>query len=453
MDREEIADVPAQVTPPAGEPAAPVEEPAARGGRSTVVRLARRAGWNLVDQALSSFSNLALSLLVAKAVDKEAFGAFTVSFTVYSVAVLVSRSLCSQPMMMRFTAVGPAEFRTAAGQSTGTAAVVGFGLGVLALVAGLVAGGGVGTALLAMALLLPGLLVQDAWRMAFFAQGKPHLAAMLDGVWTVLQLVAVGVLLAVGLDSAVPFVIAWGLAAAAAAVLGAQQGATAPRVRATRTWLRNHWDLTRWLLTEALLLQGAYQGALLLIGALGTLSDVGSLRGAQVLIGPLSLLAASAGAFGVPEISRRPQLRTRPRLLAAGGLGGLLAVGGLVWGTGMLLLPDTWGEVLLDDTWAGARMVLLASVVGQVGNLLSVGPATVVYGMGRGDAIFAVHAAVSGMLVVFGLGGLYLGGAEGAAWGFALAYWVAVPFWFRQVHVLGKANDAARDAEAAAPPS
>ena len=77
------------------------------GRRRAVAKLARRASWNVIDQALSSLSNLALSVLVARSVDSEAYGAFTVSFAVYSMAVLCSRALVSQPLMVRFTAVEP----------------------------------------------------------------------------------------------------------------------------------------------------------------------------------------------------------------------------------------------------------------------------------------------------------------------------------------------------------
>ncbi|MGY1716351.1 hypothetical protein ACI78R_17955 [Geodermatophilus sp. SYSU D01106] len=404
-----------------------------RERRPSVLALVRKAGWNVADQGLSSLSNLALSLLVARAVDEESFGAFTVSFTVYSVAVLVSRSLASQPIMIRFAGVSDATFRDAAARSTGTGAVVGLALGAAVLVAGLVLGGGVGTALMAMALLLPGLLVQDAWRMAFFSQRRPEMATLIDAVWMVLQIVGVAVFLAIGAGSAVPYVIAWGVAAAAAAAVGVRRGRVAPRLSGAWGWLKEHWDLTRYLVTEALLLQGAYQGALLLVGALGTLTDIGSLRGAQVVLGPVSLLAASAMAFGVPEISRRPGLSPRTRVLAATALGGALSLGGLLWGLVMLLLPDAWGVELLGDSWDGVQTVLLASVIGQVGNLISVGPACVAYGMGRSDAVFRIHAAVSVMLVVFGVGGLLVGGAVGAAYGFAIAYWAVVPFWFRTV--------------------
>jgi O-antigen/teichoic acid export membrane protein len=411
--------------------------------RRTIARLARRAGWNVADQALSSASNLALALLVARAVDSEAFGAFTVSFTVYSVAVLCSRAVVSQPLMVRFSGAAPDRFRGAAGASTGAATALGIVLGVLVLGAGLAIGGGVGIALQVMALLLPGLLLQDAWRMAFFAQRRPELATLLDAVWIVLQFAAVAVFLAVGTDSIVPFVLAWGVAAAVAGVLGVRQGRTPPRVRATFSFLRAHWDLTGYLLFESLLLQGAYQGALLLAGAFGTLSDVGSLRGAQVVLGPMTLLATSAVAFGIPELSRRGYLSARSRTLVAAGLGGLLAVIGLVWGALMLLMPEAWGEALLGDSWDGVRAVLFASLVGQVANLISVGPSCVVHAMGKSASTFRIHAAVSAMLIVFGMAGLWAGGAVGAAYGFAVAYWAVVPFWFLTLNRLARAAERA----------
>ena len=417
-------------------PGAPATTSAGR--RGTVAKLARRAGWNVIDQALSSLSNLALSLLVARSVDEDAFGAFTVSFAVYSMAVLCSRALVSQPLMVRFSGAEPGAFRTAAGGSTGAATVLGVVLGLALLVAGLSIGGAVGTALSVMALVMPGLLLQDAWRMAFFAQRRPELATLLDAVWIVLQFAGVGVFLAVGTDSIVPFVLSWGLAAAVAGVVGVRRGRRSPRVTATVSFLRAHWDLTGYLLFESLLLQGAYQGALLLAGAFGSLSDVGSLRGAQVVLGPVTLLSTSAVAFGIPELSRRGYLSARHRNLAAAGLGAVLAVVGLVWGTLMLLLPDTWGEALLGDSWDGVRAVLLASVIGQVANLISVGPSCVVHAMGKSQSTFRIHVAVSVMLVLFGMTGLWLGGAVGAAYGFAVAYWAVVPVWFLVLNRLGR---------------
>ena len=60
-----------------------------------------------------------------------------------------------------------------------TALALGAVAGVVSLVVGLALGGGVGRALVALGVVLPGLLVQDAWRYVFFAAGRPAAASAL----------------------------------------------------------------------------------------------------------------------------------------------------------------------------------------------------------------------------------------------------------------------------------
>jgi O-antigen/teichoic acid export membrane protein len=408
--------------------------------RTVVLRLARRAGWSIVAQALSSLSNLLLSVFVARAVDAEGFGAFTIAFAVYSVLVLVCRALVSQPLGIRYADASPAEARSVAASSTGAAAALGLLLAAGVCAVALVIGGAVAVVLMVTAVFLPALLVQDVWRMAFFAQGRPQLAALIDGLWTILLLAGIAVLIVTDVSTATAYVVAWGAAATVATLVGAVAGRAWPHVAATWTWIRSHWGMTRFLLFEQLLTQGAYQGGLLIIGALSSLSTVASLRGAQVALGPVSMLGMSAMAFAVPELARRSWLTARQRIRIAVAVGGLLAAVGICWGTVVLLLPDAAGEAFLGDSWAGVRSVLLATLVGQVGNLFSAGATYVVYSRGATRAAFRVNATVSVLLVVFGLAGVQLGGAEGAAWGFTAAYLAVVPLWFLTLSRLGRAE-------------
>ncbi len=66
--------------------------------------IARRAGWNLVDQVISSGTNAGLSILIARSVDQTAFGSFAVAFTVFGFLVGVSRAVSTSPLGVRFTA-------------------------------------------------------------------------------------------------------------------------------------------------------------------------------------------------------------------------------------------------------------------------------------------------------------------------------------------------------------
>ncbi|SHF62639.1 Membrane protein involved in the export of O-antigen and teichoic acid [Geodermatophilus nigrescens] len=417
----------------------------AGGRRGTVVRLARRAGWGVVDQALSSFSNLALSLVVARAVDAHDFGAFTVAFSVFSVAVLLSRSLTGQPLAIRFAGEDAAAFRRAAGSSTGTALTLGAAAGAAVVVLGLVLGDTVGPALVTVGLLLPALLLHDSWRAAFAAQGRQDQAALIDGAWVVLQLAGVAALWWAGVEHTVLYLAVWGGASACAAVFGALRGRAWPQVSRTASWLRAHWDMTRFLLFESMLVQGAMQGALLLVGVLGSLSAVGALRGAAVLVGPVSLVAMSAFSFCVPELARRRGLPARRKVQLALAIGTVMAAVGLAWGVVALVLPDAAGVALLGDSWPGVESVLWPTVIGQIANLFAIGATCVLLSMGATRAVFGINATVAVLLVVLGVGGLLLGGAVGAAWGFMAAYWLVMPLSFRAMWRLVHRPDAAGD--------
>lgn len=414
-----------------------------QGRRGVVLRLARRAGWGVFDQALSSFGNLLLAVLVARAVDVHAFGAFTVAFSVYTIAVQVSRTLVSQPLAIRYAGETPGAYRAASGLSTGTALAIGLAAAVPLIGLGVLLGDAVGHALAAVGLLLPGLLVHDAWRVAFTAQGRPDQAALIDGAWLLVQVGGVAGLMAAGIDSPVPYLLAWGLAAAAAAALGVARGHVRPQLFRTWRWLTSHWDITRFLLFDAVLVQGAFQGALLLVGGLGTLSDAGALRGAAVVLGPVSLLAMSAMSFCVPELARRRHMPARVRLAVASAIGALMFTAGLSWGAIALLLPGSVGVFLLGDTWSGVEAVLLPTVIGQMANFLALGAVCMVLAMGATKTVFRINATLAVLLVVLGVGGVLIGGALGAAYGFLIAYWLVMPMWFRSMWRLVRAGPAA----------
>jgi O-antigen/teichoic acid export membrane protein len=105
------------------------------------------------------------------------------------------------------------------------------------------------------------------------------------------------------------------------------------------------------------------------------------------------------------------------------GLGG-------VWGLAFLLLPDAAGRALLGDTWSGARSVLVAAIVGQAANAVTLGPGTALYAMERVSITVRINAVQAPLVVLFGVGGVLLAGAQGAAWGMAAAFWVLVPVWW-----------------------
>ena len=418
--------------------------------RSAAGRFGGRAGLGLADQALSALTNVALSVLVANAVGASGFGAFAVAFLLFGVALSVERSVVGQPLSIRFAVqAGTPAWRGTAGSAMGVALGLGLVSGALLLVAGLVALGvsdsGVGPALVALAVVLPGLVVQDACRMAFFAQSRPGLALANDGAWAVLQLGGMALLVGAGTSSAWPFVLVWGGAATAAAAWGFVQLGVLPHLRSAWGWARDQRDLTGYLLLENLVGSGASQGSILAVGAIGSVADVGSLRAAQTLLGPLGIVAGATMSLLLPEVSRRGRLALRPRLAIAGGVSAAVALVSAVYSAVLLVLPDEVGRALFDDTWDGAAAVLLPLCAFSVASAAALGPAVVVYASGQARRTLGLHLVEAPLLVAGLVGGAALAGVRGAAWGMAAATAVMVPLWYSQLLAIARADAAAPD--------
>src|SRR4051812_19679209 len=173
---------------------------------------AARLGWGLADQAVSSITNLVLGIVVARSLSAADFGSFSLAWVTYGVILNVSRGLATDPLTVRFSGVDRQVWRTPVAQSSGMSIMVGLVARAFCAGVGLLIGGVVGAAFLALAAVVPGLLLQDSWRFAFFASGQGGKAVISDCTWAATMvplLLLVSIRPSVGL-----FVIAWGGSAA-----------------------------------------------------------------------------------------------------------------------------------------------------------------------------------------------------------------------------------------------
>ncbi|MBA8793253.1 O-antigen/teichoic acid export membrane protein [Friedmanniella endophytica] len=392
-------------------------------------RLLGRIGGNVVDQVLSALSNVALSIVVARSVDAHAFGAFSIAFLVFGIAIAVTRAVVGQPLQIAFSAQSPEVVREAAARAFGFALLAGMGGALISLGVGAALGGQTGLALIALAPVLPGLLVQDSCRMCFFALGRAWHAALIDGVWTVLQFCALAVLVLTATAGLGSLVLAWGLAGTVAGVLGLIVLRVVPRPARGISWLVEQRELSRFLFAEYVIGLGAMQLAILIVGAIVSANAVGSLRAAQVLLGPLGVVGAAVFQFAVPEIARRPELDARRRGLFGLGISGVLGTITAVYLVVLLLIPDRWGSALFGDSWAGAALVLLPMGLSSLASSLANGPAGVLYGMGQAQRTFRINLIKGPILLATVIGGAYLWAETGAAWALALTEAVVLPLW------------------------
>ncbi|MGW4539741.1 hypothetical protein ACWEOP_17955 [Streptomyces chartreusis] len=349
------------------------EEKAKAPAGSTRRAFAGRLSWGLADQAASSISNFAVGIYVARSLGVTAFGVFSLAWVTYGVVLNVSRGLATDPLVVRFSGVPDTAWRGAVARSSGTALGVGATIGAACVVAGLALGGQVGPAFACLGVMLPGLLLQDAWRYAFFAAGTGRKAFVNDVVWGVALVPAM--VLAARAGSVAAFVLAWGASATVAAGYGYVQSGILPRTAQARDWLREQRDLGYRYLVENVSLSGASQLRAYGLGAIVGVGAVGAVRGAELLLGPFLAVLMGLSLVTVAEAAR--VLRRAPDRLGRFCLllGGGQAVAALCWGGALLLMPDRLGELVLGDVWHSAAQLVVPVTLGVAGAGLGTGAA------------------------------------------------------------------------------
>ncbi|MFK0286870.1 hypothetical protein ACIQVL_41270 [Streptomyces sp. NPDC090499] len=401
--------------------------PAGSARRALVGRLS----WGLADQAASSISNFAVGLYVARSLGVTAFGVFSLAWVTYGVVLNVSRGLATDPLVVRFSGVPEASWRGAVARSTGTALGVGAALGVVCLAAGLGLGGRVGPAFAALGLMLPGLLLQDAWRFAFFAAGAGRKAFVNDVVWGIALVPALVV--AAHVDTVAAFVLAWGASATVAAGYGYLQSGIRPRLAEARGWLREQRDLGYRYLVENVSLSGASQVRAYGLGVIVGVGAVGAVRGAELLMGPFLAVLMGLSLVTVPEAAR--VLRRAPHQLGRFCLllGGGQAAGALLWGSALLLMPDRLGDLALGDVWHSSSHLVVQITLSVAGAGLGTGAAAGLRALGAARRSLRCQLFASACYVGGGLGGAALAGTSGSAWGVAAATLSGSAVWWLQL--------------------
>lgn len=393
--------------------------------------VAGRLSWGLADQAASSLSNFAVGIYVARSLGVTAFGVFSLAWVTYGVVLNVSRGLATDPLVVRFSGVPDASWRQAVARSSGTALLVGAGIGTVCLAAGLGMGGDLGYAFAGLGVMLPGLLLQDAWRYAFFAAGTGRKAFVNDVVWGVALVPAMVVAAHVGTVTA--FLLAWGGSAAVAAGYGCLQSGIRPRPAGARAWMRDHRDLGYRYLVENVGVSGASQIRAYGLGVIVGVGAVGVIRGAELLLGPFLAVLMGLSLVTVAEAAR--VLRQAPRRLGPFCLllGGGQAVGALLWGAALLLVPDRLGELVLGDVWSSAAQLVVPVTLGVAGAGLGTGAAAGLRALAAARRSLRCQMFASACYVAGGLGGAAWGGTIGSAWGVAAASACGSAVWWLQL--------------------
>ena len=443
--------------PPGERPAiANGDEPGPPGKRRTAAswRLTRQAGrrlsWGIADQAVSSLTNFAVNIYIVRDLGAVQYGAFALAYVTYGFALQASRGLATDPLLVRFSGTDVPTWRRAVASCTGTAAATGLVTGACVLAAAVFLGGPTRLAFLALGLTLPGLLLQDSWRFAFFALGRGGQAFLNDMVWAAAPAVALVVLRFTGHANVFWFVFAWGAAAAAGAAVGPLQARVVPRLLATREWLSRQRDLGPRYLLEGTSNSAAAQLRNYGVGFILGLAAVGYLQAASTLMGPFQVIIYGMGLVALPEAVRILHRSPRHLPLFCVLLSIALTLLGLTWGVTLLVaLPRGLGAWLLGPIWRPSYALVLPTTLFVMGGCASAGASTWMHALGAARRSLRAATMTAGLYLVGALIGALAGGVVGTMRGAAVATWIgALVYWWQLRIALRE-----RSAPAAAAPS
>jgi hypothetical protein len=336
--------------------------------------------------------------------------------------------------MVRFSTRTTAAFEEALAAATGTALALAAIAAVAFAGAALWLGGELRGAFLALAAVFPALLLQDTWRFAFFAAGRGAKAAANDSIFLATLLATFVAMTTLSVHGVAWYIVAWGWAAGAAAVVGFLQARVRPRPREARRWLTEQHDLGLPYLGEFAAV-GAGELALFAVAGLLGLAAAGALRGGQILIGPLRVLFMGLRLAAVPEAARLAARRPAGLVAPAAKFSALLVVAAVTWGGVLRVLPAPLGHALLGASWHQARGVIVPLALAMAATGAMTGAFAGLRGLAAARRSFRSRLAVAPFLVSASLTGAAIGGAPGAAWGVAIVSLLAVGFWWLQFFV------------------
>ncbi|CAM3354225.1 hypothetical protein NODU109028_13235 [Nocardioides dubius] len=385
----------------------------------------RRLSVVATDQAVSAASSLLVTLIAAQLLDVASFGLFGLIFICFVAAQGVIRAWVGEPTLLHHddALAGPGPMLSAA---VALAAFVGVVL-ALAGAATWAWHAEVGLSLLILGALMPGLTLQDYGRFLGFARHEPERALALD-LLRVLLLV-IGAAWVWWADAGlVPLVLVWSGSGAVAGLLTLVHHRTHLAVPSVR-WLRSTWTFSwRYMLSFAAT-QGSALATTIAIAGIAGAADLGAVRGVLLLTGLFTMVQAAFMAAGVAEVAAAPDDRELVRRQARRGtvlMGVIAAANGAV----LLALPDGVGELILGDTWAGARTLFWPAALHLVALGMITGVRSALMGRRAIRVTMVIDVVSTTAMLAAVIVGVSVNGALGAWWALAcLQVVVAVVWW------------------------
>ncbi len=386
--------------------------------------LRRQGAWAVLDQVLSSGTNFVPSLLMARVLGPRAYGTFSLAFLAWFGVVAVVRSALMQPYTLAASATEGETWRDITRNAGGAIVLAGIAWSAVFVVVAIVIGpsSSLGRSFLVIALLAPGLLLQEFWRVASFAASRAKTATANDGYWALGQIVAFGILLTVKNATPPECLLAWGAGAWIAAAMGVFQLSVLPRPSAAAVrWARTWGRIGAWFTVATISFSLSMYGVAIVVGAEFDRAAVGLFRIVQLLFGPVQLVTIAGESVFMPHLVRVVK-KTRENGLGIVARYALLMAGAIgAYGIALLITAHFVLVTFFGAAFAGAGALVLPMLISYVVDASNSGADAYlrVREMGSRIVVITIVASVARVVAVLVLAQRY--GLRGAAWGLVVA--------------------------------
>jgi hypothetical protein len=310
------------------------------------------------DQVFASLNHGLIVCAIAVVTVTRHFGQIALLLALLAAAIAVLRGALGTPLL---ATAGPtsgpsqSDIRHEAAFAVTTALLVSPLIGAVMWA---VAGSGISLPAMLIIAATPVVLSQDVLRYVAVAQGRPQVAALCDGVWCA---GSAALLLAAWLrlpQAATAYLIGAWTALAIAALIGMLAGLrVAPTLKRYRTWISDGWQRRVRLGAESGLAQLTVFVVLVFVAVKLSPEAAAALRGAMVLLAPVTLAATAIPLFVIPQ-GERPTVPPAQVWSLLARIALATASASLLIGVVLFYLPLPAGELLLGRTFEATQAII-----------------------------------------------------------------------------------------------
>jgi O-antigen/teichoic acid export membrane protein len=402
-----------------------------RGLLHKLLPWAQKGGFAVIDQGLVSGSNFFISVLLARWMSPEQYGAFALVFAIFLLLSTLYQCLLLEPMAV----FGGSMYRH---QLRGyVASLLWIHLFVSGAIFLLLGGSGLASlwaggsaflpgAFLGMGVAAPCILLFWLARRGFYLEMLPGHAALGGMLYCLALLAGLGLAYASRLLSPLSVLLVIGVAALVASAflfarLRSRLGRTSGAPALPETWQR-HWIYGRWALAGAVASWIPAYIYFPLLSSLFGLARAGELKALMNIAAPLTQLQAAFSMLLLPYAAR---VQSQRKNAGASGMSAkltlaALAAGVLYWAA-ILPFKGSVFQLLYSGKYTEVVDLLPIVAVGSVLWAGTFGSSTVLRAIASPRLIFVAYSASAVVSVLVGIPAMHFFGLRGAIWGINLS--------------------------------